>query len=127
MSHTARSGRSAQPKNRVPQKVLGTEKRNRKDLGEQKGARPDRGTSGRGYQIDAWVDGGAQHRSDMHNFLSSVVGEFLLDRYGSQGLADGFKDFFENIDPRRGLAHFPAQLEALSRKKRFQALPCLGG
>src|SRR5215468_3616316 len=85
----------------------------------QKCARPDRGCPGGSIRSmqGGW---GAQHRSDIGNFLFWPVefGDSGLDTHWCCGLGGGFNVFFENVDPPQRMAHFSAQLEAVSRSKK---------
>jgi hypothetical protein len=62
---------------------------------------------------------GAQHRSDLGNFLFglSSPGILVSTDIGVAAWAEGSM-FFENVDPMRPMTHFPTQLEAISWPKR---------
>src|SRR5260370_32826430 len=79
---------------------------------------PGQGMSGRVYQIDAgWMGGRSIDRIRQLSFFGRRGRGYwsrqtLVLRPGRR-----VQCFFENVDPPLGVAHFSAQLEAVSRQK----------
>src|SRR5712691_7824456 len=79
---------------------------------------PGQGMSGRVYQIDAgWMGGAASIGYGQLSFLACRVRGYWSRQTLVLRPRGRVQCFFENVDPPLGVAHFSAQLEAVSRQK----------